>query len=70
MYKNKKHTSSYNTSTYQHDEFSSILFIAFSLFQVNETLEPSKIVYIRTFQNILNSYLGRGSPPCFDPDYL
>ena len=26
MYKNKKHTSSYNTSTYQHDEFSSILF--------------------------------------------
>ena len=48
MYKNKKHTSSYNTSTYQHDEFSSILFIAFSLFQVNvgkgKTLEPSKII--------------------------
>ena len=62
MYKNKKHTSSYNTSTYQHDEFSSILFIAFSLFQVNEN--------VRTFKNNLNSYLERGSPPCFDPDYL
>ena len=63
MYKNKKHTSSYNTSTYQHGGFSSILFKVLSLFQPNY---PNAT----TFENNLNSHLERGSLPCFDPDYL